>query len=459
MALGDILQKAGKSALGQAFGSFATNTPLSQIQERSSQREQGELEKNLVNRLVDLSSKDENFDASQSRELQRLAIINPEKAQQLLAGTGNLKKSRMQSRAFAAQDVLRAIKSGQSEKAFDLLQSRAETIQASDPNADLSETVGVAQRLRQAMDTGDAALMTEIVGDLQNEVQFGIDRGLIKASDAAEPFTLKPGEKRFRGTGEVIAEVEAGEGAGKPAGQQEFEALISGFTPEEQAQSRRIAAGLDPRAIGSGAITTATTEGLTEQVATSEETIKQRTKFAEMTGASRAKTIDKSFESVEKINANIRNLDKAISAIDAGASTGAIVSRFTPTLRKSTVALEQVQAALGLDVVGSVSFGALSEGELNLALATALPTKLPAKELKQWIIDRQTAQGKLRDYYSEQIDFLDQGGTVAGFLRGRGRQGESGGGETGGSPQEGATATNPQTGQKVIFRNGQWQSI
>ena len=30
-------------------------------------------------------------------------------------------------------------------------------------------------------------------------------------------------------------------------------------------------------------------------------------------------------------------------------------------------------------------------------------------------------------------------------------------GETPAGPQEGATATNPQTGQKVIFTNGQWQ--
>lgn len=175
--------------------------------------------------------------------------------------------------------------------------------------------------------------------------------------------------------------------------------------------------GLQPRAGASAQERIALNKQLTDLVAASQAQIREAGKFAEATGADRAKRIDKGFESIQRINTNIRNLDQATAALDAGATTGAVVTRFTPTVRASTVALEQIQAQLGLDVVQAVQFGALSEGELTLALATALPTGLQPDELREWITGRQAAQRKLRDYYSNQIQFLDQGGTIAGFLR------------------------------------------
>ena len=178
-----------------------------------------------------------------------------------------------------------------------------------------------------------------------------------------------------------------------------------------------------------------------------------------MTGASRAKLIDDGFESIQGIDVNIRNLDKAIAAIDAGTSTGAIESRFFPTIRKSTVALEQIQKQLGLDVIGGVTFGALSKGELDLALAVALPTGLQPAELRQWIEDKKVAQTKLRAYFSGQVDFLDQGGTVAGFMRAQERGGQQAvqgaDASTGPVAPDGTVITNAQ-GQSFIKQNGQW---
>lgn len=211
--------------------------------------------------------------------------------------------------------------------------------------------------------------------------------------------------------------------AGPTAGEREFESLAEGLSAEDQQKARRIALGLDPRAGSSARERIATDEELTEQVAASEATIKERAKFAELTGSSRANAIDKGFASIQKIDENIRNLDQAIAAIDGGALSGAVISRFSPTIRASTVALEQIQAQLGLDVVGSVQFGALSEGELQLAKAVALPTGLKPPELRAWIERRKVAQTKLRDYYADQIDFLDQGGSIPGFLRQLGQAG------------------------------------
>jgi len=167
----------------------------------------------------------------------------------------------------------------------------------------------------------------------------------------------------------------------------------------------------------------ATDEDLTEDVAESQAIIAGRKKFAEMTAGSRAKLIDKGFESIQSLDKNIRNIDKAIAALQEGARTGPIVSRFFPSIREASVKLDQIRNELGLDVVGGVTFGALSKGELDLALNVALPTNLPPDELSQWLQDKKTAQEKLRAYFAAQIDFLDQeGNTIAKFLRQQERQ-------------------------------------
>jgi hypothetical protein len=61
---------------------------------------------------------------------------------------------------------------------------------------------------------------------------------------------------------------------------------------------------------------------------------------------------------------------------------------------------------LGLDVVGSTTFGALSEGELNLALDIGLPTNMERKDLLNWVRKKKAAQEKLANYFTEQAQFL-----------------------------------------------------
>lgn len=121
----------------------------------------------------------------------------------------------------------------------------------------------------------------------------------------------------------------------------------------------------------------------------------------------------KAFESVGKIRRNISNLDSAIAALDAGATTGVIASKF-PNWRASTIELQNVQRQLGLDIIGSVTFGALSEGELSLALETALPLNMNEPQLKDWLIRKKTAQNKLADYITEQARFLSIPGRSLG---------------------------------------------
>jgi len=121
----------------------------------------------------------------------------------------------------------------------------------------------------------------------------------------------------------------------------------------------------------------------------------------------------KAFTSVGKIRQNISNLDAAIAALDAGANSGVIASKF-PNWKASTIELQNIQRQLGLDVIGSVTFGALSEGELSLALETALPINMQEKDLKNWLTNKKDAQLKLSNYLSDQARFLSVPGRTIG---------------------------------------------
>ena len=125
------------------------------------------------------------------------------------------------------------------------------------------------------------------------------------------------------------------------------------------------------------------------------------------------KEAQKAFELVGKIRTNLGNLDSAVAALDAGANTGVIASKF-PNWKASTIELQNIQRRLGLDIIGSVTFGALSEGELSLALETALPLKMNEKQLRDWLIRKRDAQVKLSNYISEQAQYLSKPGRNLG---------------------------------------------
>jgi hypothetical protein len=115
------------------------------------------------------------------------------------------------------------------------------------------------------------------------------------------------------------------------------------------------------------------------------------------------------FSRIGLVNANIANLDRAIQLVEEeGANTGVIASRL-PSWSDATIELNNMQNTLGLDVIGSVTFGALSEGELALALQTALPTNLTEKALADWLRTKKAAQKKLVGYLTQQAEFFSTG--------------------------------------------------
>lgn len=143
----------------------------------------------------------------------------------------------------------------------------------------------------------------------------------------------------------------------------------------------------------------------------------------ERSGARRAGVIGvntalNAFEKVGQIRTNIANLNEARRlVVEEGANTGVIES-LLPSWRSSTIELQNVRSSLGLDVVGSVTFGALSQGELSLALNTALPTNLQEEALADWLDRKIDAQQKLSEYLTGQAVYLSDGDkTVGDWLR------------------------------------------
>lgn len=296
----------------------------------------------------------------------------------------------------------------------------------------LSKAVGIPLddqgRLNNFMGTAVAANKLVQAGLIQEATQF-----VTEAADKIESVAGPGQAQRMRDmanrmqSGDPQAFEQLGQLAQafdpqqrETAAQREFSGLTEGLSAEDELKARRVKLRIDAPATGSAAQTIAAL-GTAEDVGASQAIIKQREKFGELTGSSRAKSIDKGFENIVKLDKNIRNMGRAITAIDEGASTGAIESRFFPSFRKATLQLEALQKELALDVIGSVTFGALSQGELDLAQLVALPTNLEPEALKQHLTDRIAAQEKLRGYYQDQIDHLDQGGTIASFLRQQGR--------------------------------------
>ena len=101
------------------------------------------------------------------------------------------------------------------------------------------------------------------------------------------------------------------------------------------------------------------------------------------------------FQRADQLGESIGSLYTAYSAIDQGAESGVFRSMI-PAFDASTAQLRTVASQLGIDVINSATFGALSEKELQLALATELDTSLSPAELRKQVEQRIRAKDKLR---------------------------------------------------------------
>lgn len=117
-----------------------------------------------------------------------------------------------------------------------------------------------------------------------------------------------------------------------------------------------------------------------------------------------------------KLQTNLGNIDEAISALDKGAQSGLVYSML-PSVTEASASLENAMNRMGLDVIGSVTFGALSEGEMRLAMDTAVPRNLGPQELRSWLVRKRAAQEKAAGMLADAAQYLTKpGNTINGWI-------------------------------------------
>jgi len=124
-------------------------------------------------------------------------------------------------------------------------------------------------------------------------------------------------------------------------------------------------------------------------------------------------TADKNVPLIQGLNKNIRNYDRALTAIDGlngteGANTGWLDSHF-PSFKTASIELDQIRGELGLDIVGATTFGALSESELAFALDVALPDSMQPDKLRAWVAEKKRVQEILLSELNQAQGLLLQG--------------------------------------------------
>ena len=130
----------------------------------------------------------------------------------------------------------------------------------------------------------------------------------------------------------------------------------------------------------------------------------------------RMKASEKAFERLPALNRDIDLYDRAIDAVKRGAGTGP-VEDMMPTFRAATFELQNIQQRLGLNLLSTVTMGALSEKEMDILLKTSIPTGMDGEPLIGWLEDRKAATVKMRNFTEEAIQyFADPEHTLAGFV-------------------------------------------
>jgi hypothetical protein len=165
-------------------------------------------------------------------------------------------------------------------------------------------------------------------------------------------------------------------------------------------------------------------------------------------------------KSVDSINSDITTLKEAKSilqsAIDEGRFTGTgPIAQYLPALTDTSQELRNVARRMGLGIISSTTFGALSEGELKLAMDTAFPKGLKGQALLDWLQERIDAKQKLNDQMNEAVQFLGGGGTVAQWRAMQAGQQKA----RAKDPLDGQRRINRQTGQEIVRQNGQWIDV
>jgi len=140
--------------------------------------------------------------------------------------------------------------------------------------------------------------------------------------------------------------------------------------------------------------------GFTGQETVGFESDKAREKLRQ---ASIERGAERTYESVTKIDQSVATIDSALDALADDANVGPIYDML-PTFKESTKRFQTASSRMGLDVVSSVKFGALSAGELKVAMSVAIPPGLTPASARTFLEDKKSSQLKLRGFLLDMAD-------------------------------------------------------
>ena len=165
----------------------------------------------------------------------------------------------------------------------------------------------------------------------------------------------------------------------------------------------------DPNANGGYSVTNLGTSGLTkaeEASLASKTEIDLADRLADRKIATDlSKDLFKQYDSLDKQAASLQEIRNLIA--NEGAITGPIRSRL-PTFDAATQSLRTIANQLGIQIINSATFGALSATELRLALETGFPQNLGPEAAVEYIDKKLAAQAKLRSELLKKVNKLQR---------------------------------------------------
>jgi hypothetical protein len=310
---------------------------------------------------------------------------------------------------------------------------------------------------------GDPEAIKHLKGELNSAVKVGVATGVLKAPEKEDPMILSEGQVAIDSAGKIIAR---GDRNTEPAPtQSEFEKtrqtaenlkrylLTNPNDTGAKEQLDLVNARLETfKSTGSEAAnkgqadTIPFTDGSVKMILPDQsiryfgpdgEEVKgaanitafnertqglEETRLAtEKSNAARAtdaiKFSNAAFQQSDFLRQNKVYLNQALEALNEGASSGPF-QRLLPAITEAGAKLEAAQGRLGLNIVQETTFGALSKGELDLALKIGLPDNYTEEALAKYIKDKMIASEKLAAYLDETGDYLAiEGNNLAGWRK------------------------------------------
>ena len=134
-----------------------------------------------------------------------------------------------------------------------------------------------------------------------------------------------------------------------------------------------------------------------------------------------------SFGQMEAMQGVVRELSTARRlVIEEGAKAG-VLQKYMPSFDAATSEFRAVANRLGIAVINSATFGALSEQELKLAMETGFPRDLSGDALIEWIDEKIRVQTKMSDALYNKARGLTSGITYSSFIQNHGKKDDDSG--------------------------------